>query len=654
MMAWLPPLAHPLVQAGLGLLAVRSFGLWWYFFSDDLNGRPQAAMPLNGFLNAITYHAAVLLSVILIWLLAWQWLPRCRRALVWLAVPAFGLLMLLGQVDFEMIRLAGKRFSPSVLHTYGSNLLTFEILLPLRADLAHTFGTFALVFGGWLWLLAVACRAGRASRPPFPSGHWLSLLPFAILGLSWLPASGSRSDRVIAQPPEAIFVQAWRERNGTVPPPDPELLVRRVLAPAAGQQWADVDFPLVHAPAGPAPVVTDPPDIILIAVESLRARHLGFINPAQAAITPQFDALARESVVFPRYIANGYPSAPGFFALHTGLLPHRNRTITAEFTHIRFDGLPLRLKAQGYHALAIWGGNVNMGNQFAWARQWYDEVDYAIAGNEHGFYHSRGDAETFRVLKQHIAAADHASPGRPQFIFVATAGTHGPFTATDAVFSDPADAAEAAPFRAFSNNDRTENYDNMLRLLDRQIGLLRDFLATRPRARNTVLIICGDHSVSIGERVEYLIRDFPTDGAVWTTAIVHGPERLVGLPRTVDFSASATDIMPTLLALAGDHRPTAAIGADLFGSLPPERRMAIAVREDGYRLDRNGWSLFVSAVDPAEYFVHRSFQYSLRTRVIEPGGPFTAQDARDLHAAVQAWSWLIERDRVWPPAAAAR
>jgi len=78
------------------------------------------------------------------------------------------------------------------------------------------------------------------------------------------------------------------------------------------------------------------------------------------------------------------------------------------------------------------------------------------------------------------------------------------------------------------------------------------------------------------------------------------------------------------------------------------------VREDGYRLDRNGWSLFVSAVDPAEYFVHRSFQYSLRTRVIEPGGPFTAQDARDLHAAVQAWSWLIERDRVWPPASAAR
>jgi arylsulfatase A-like enzyme len=309
--------------------------------------------------------------------------------------------------------------------------------------------------------------------------------------------------------------------------------------------------------------------------------------------------------------------------------------------------MPARLKTQGYHRLAIWGGNVNMGNQFAWARQWYDEVDFDIPGNESGFYYNRGDAETFRVLQEHITRNDRAAPGRPQFIFVATAGTHGPFTTAQSVFSRPEDAAEAAPFRTNPDTDRAENYDNMLRLLDRQVGLLREFLATRPRARNTVLIVCGDHSVSVTERVEYAIRNFPTDGAVWTTAMVHGPERLVGAPRTVDFSASAADLMPTILALAGDHRPTAAMGADLFGPLPPEKRFAVAVREDGFRLDRNGWSLFVNAADPAEYFVHRSFEDRERTRVSDPGGPFTAQDARDLHAAMQAWSWFIEQDRVW-------
>ena len=43
----------------------------------------------------------------------------------------------------------------------------------------------------------------------------------------------------------------------------------------------------------------------MLRSESLRARHLGYINPAQAGVTPQLDRLARESVLFPRYIANG-------------------------------------------------------------------------------------------------------------------------------------------------------------------------------------------------------------------------------------------------------------------------------------------------------------------------------------------------------------
>jgi arylsulfatase A-like enzyme len=477
---------------------------------------------------------------------------------------------------------------------------------------------------------------------------WLGLILGAAAWLQRIPASVSPVSRVTMQPPEVTFYRTWSGRDKTVPPPEAASLIRRVLTPEAGQQWTDDHWPLIHTlPAAPARV-DDPPDVIVIAIESLRARHLGYINPAQAAVTPQLNQLARDSVQFPRYISNGYPSAPGFFALHTGTVPHRNRTVTAEFTTTAFDALPRRLKDFGYHRVAIWGGNVNMGNQFAWARQWYDEVDFDIPGNESGYYYSRGDAETFRVLKDHISRRDQASSRQPLFMFVATAGTHGPFTTAHAVFTQAEDAAEAEPFRELvATTDRAENYDHMLRLLDRQIGLLREFLARRDRANNTVLIICGDHSVSVTERVEYSIRNFPTDGAVWTTALIHGPQKLVGPPRTLDFPASAADLLPTVLAMAGDNRPRAGMGADLFGSLPPAKRMAVAVREDGYRLDRGGWSLFVSAADPSDYFVHRSFEDRERTRASDPGGPFTAQDARDLHAAVQGWSWLVEQNRVW-------
>lgn len=649
---WLPPLAHPLVLGGITLIGLRTLGLRWHYYGADLNGQPLVAMADGSFKFSFCFHLMLLLGWMALGLLFWKFLPRWRRAIVWLMVPAYGLPLLLGQVDFELLRLVGRRVSPTVINTYGDTLLTSEILKPLRADLAHTLGSLAIVLGGWLWLVAVAWWSGRRPALSRWSWPWYLILLAGIYAASWPTTHLTRNEWATFRPPEMIFLKTWSGADRTRPPADLEALVRRVLVPDGGQAWSGSAFPLVHAPIAPATPPADPPDIILIAVESLRARHLGFINPAQASVTPQLDALARASVVFPRYIANGYPSAPGFLALHTGTLPHRTRIVTAEFTTTALEGFPARLRDRGYRTLAIWGGNVNMGNQYAWARQWYDEVDYPIEGNHPRFNHPRGDAETFRVLQEHLTKQDRSEPGRPQFIFVATGGTHGPFTAAGAIFSRPEDAAEAAPFLAYPEGDRADNYDNMLRLFDRHLGKFMEYLATRPRARNTVLILCGDHSVSITERVNYRIRNFPTDGAVWTTALVHGPESLVGAPRTLEITASAADIMPTVLAFAGDRRPTAAMGADLFGTLPPEKRVAVAVRDDGYRLDRDGWSLYVNAADPADYFVHRSFLDAERTPASDPGAPFTAQDARDLHAAIQGWSWLVEQNRVWSPQAA--
>lgn len=650
--AWLPPLEHPLALAALITLGARTLGLAGHYFGRDLGGQPLVVMPMTLFPAAFAYHCVALLAPALALLLLWRLVPRLRRFTLALALPVFGLALLLGPVDFELLRLAGRRFSPSVFTTYVPHeAFSSEIILPLRADLAHTLAALALILGGWLGVAVIIWCGLRAKVEPRWSWPWVAVLA-GLLGYAGLVvARYTPSSRVLLQPPEVTFLRALSGVDRTVAfaPAEAAAVVRAGLMPAIpGRTWLDDRHPLVHRPApAPAPEA-GPPDIIVIAVESLHAPQLGYINPARSSVTPQLDALARRSVVFPRFIANGYPSAPGFIALNAGVLPHRTRTVTAEFPDLRLDALPARLKDLGYRRLAIWGGNAAMANELAWAQRWYDEVDYEIDGNRLEYHHSRGDAETFRVLMDHIARADRDRPEQPQFIFVATAGTHGPFSAAKAVFSRSEDRAEAAPFLVEPGEDREDNYDQMLHLFDRQVGRLAAFLATRPRARNTVLFICGDHSVSLTGSVSYDIRGFPVDGVVWTTAILHGDARLVGPPRVEDFPSSQVDLMPTLLALAGDRRPTAAMGADLLAPIPPAQRFAIAVREDGYRLDRGGWSLFVNAADPENHFVHRSFSSAPRSRVSDAGGPFTATDARALHRAVQAWSWLIEQDRAWP------
>lgn len=650
--AWLPPPGHPLVAAAPVAVVVPATGLVLPYFGRDLNGRPPLA-PMFLFPAALAYHCARLLSVSLGLLLAWKLLPRARRAVLWLGTAVFGLMILLGQVDFEMLRLVGRSFSPSVFFTYVPRAaITAETILPLLSDHVHTMVSLGLIAAGWLALAIVLARAHRAAAPaPRWSWAWLTVLVAGAGYLATVPPLWPSGYRALFQPPEMAFLRALTGAD-RLPAPAPARLapwLRSSLVPDFGQVWRDELFPLLQtSPA--ATMRATKPDIIVIAIESQHASRLGFINPAQHAVTPEFDALARDSVVFPHFIANGYPSAPGIFALNTGLLPHRARTLTAQFTDRDFDVLPARLKDMGYHHTAIWGGNVAMANQLFWVRQWYDEGDYQFEGNALDFHHNRGDAETFRVWMENLAQADRAAPGRPQFIFVATAGTHGPFTAARAVFTRPEDRAEAAPFMIETRENRVENYDSTLRLLDRQIGRLRRVLATRPRARDTVLVICGDHSVHLSGNASPDVFGFPFHGVVWTSALIYADARLVGPPRVENFPASEVDVMPTILALAGDRRPTAAMGADLFAPLPPGKRVAVSVREDGYRLDRGDGSLFVSAADPAAYFVRHSFSHDYLARKSEPGGPFTARDARDLHAGIQAWSWLIEQNRVWSPA----
>ncbi|HVS51223.1 MAG TPA: sulfatase-like hydrolase/transferase [Opitutaceae bacterium] len=657
LLAFLPPLGHPLVTATIVVLAVRGLGLGAHYFGRDLDGQPLVAMPMTLFPAAFAYHYLVLLATALALLLAWKTLPRLRPAALVLAFFLFAAAALLGQVDFEMLRLVGRRFTPSVLTTYGpQHAFTSEILLPLAADRAHTIFSLALIFGGWSGLAFAAWRGLRTPREPRWSWPWFAVLAALVGYLALVPARYTPSNRTLLQPPEITFAHTWLGHDRTPPPAgnarDIAALLRTRLVPASpALQWLNDAHPLVHLPAGDAVARADPPDIIVLMIESLSARRLGFVNPGARDLTPGFDALARESVVFPHFIANGYPSAPGFFAVNASALPHRTKTISADFPDRHFDALPVRLKDLGYRRLAIWGGNAALANELAWARRWYDEVDYQIAGNALEYHHSRGDAETFRVLIDHVARADREQPGRPQFVFVATAGTHGPFSSANSYFSQPEDRAAAAPYRAQPDDDRVDNYDHMLVLLDAQIARLRAFLATRARRDHTVLVICGDHSVAVADRASYDIRGFPVDGVVWTSALLNGPAALVGPPRREMFPSSQADLMPTLLALAGDNRPTVSMGADLLAPIPVAQRFAVAVRDDGYRLDRGDWTLFVSATDPADYFVHRSFQPVERSRASDSGGPFTARDARDLHAAVQAWSWLIEQDRVWPDAA---
>ena len=366
------------------------------------------------------------------------------------------------------------------------------------------------------------------------------------------------------------------------------------------------------------------PDIVVVMIESLRADALGDSGGRPSA-TPNLDALARRSVVFPTFTSNGFPSAPSVLAFHCSAWPHRRKEIITDFSDRRFDSLPSRLRDFGYDTTYI-GADPHFDHQDHWLPAWYATVIDLVAN---------GEAPTDRNILERgigeIRRHDAAASGTPLFEFISTYSTHYPFRLPDDAGERPLPTSEALEPR----------YRQVLTYTDREIGRLLSFLESRERRDRTILIVLGDHGFYMDLR---RTSGLPENDNIWTTAIIAGPERLVGPPRRILAPASHVDMLPTVLALVGDRRPSAALGSDLFGPPRNGMRSAMAVRPGGVRLDREGASILVDARTPTLAISRVSFPGVMPATA--SAAPLSAASLTDL---VADWSYLIERNRVWSP-----
>jgi hypothetical protein len=169
----------------------------------------------------------------------------------------------------------------------------------------------------------------------------------------------------------------------------------------------------------------------VFAIESLRGADVGYVPGNYASgesPTPILDSLAAHGVVFSRYISTGNPSPRGFFGINTGVLgPSRG------VHHLLLDRDAVR-RAPAADAAS----------RLLLARRVGIEPELrqpAVLGEPvvrpRPVSRPRGplrltralpDDRTMDLLLEEIAAHDRERPDQPLFTYVATAGTHEPYT----------------------------------------------------------------------------------------------------------------------------------------------------------------------------------------------------------------------------------
>jgi hypothetical protein len=649
---------HPLTAAFTVAWVSQMAGLLLFNFGTDVAGQPLQVSPLNSLMLAVPYYTCWILLMAAAWLALWRIAGRARWLVTASGVAAAFALIVITQGDFGMQRFRGERLTLVHLRTYlTGNVLDADWLRPVAENpryLAVTIGVCAASCLALVALLAARARRSAGESPRVPS--WRGVARCALgAGICYAPLMFAwYHQRDMVLPPEMVLARAVIFPVRTLTPAAEaaeRTALRAALDPAGTSRWISDEYPLMRAPAATAAAAarakapehasSDPPDIIFFVVESLRGRDVGYgLFPREPgkSVTPHLDSLAAESVVFPRYIASGEPSPRGFITISTGEWEHRSAFIVANYPNLHIDAIPARLKKHGYHTMALWGGNPSFDNQLVWARRWYDERVFDMPENHLFYFETTPDRLLMDRLIERVRAHDHDAPGQPFFAYVASNGTHTPFTLEDSA-AIPGDSVPSA--------SRQRRYDLCLENVDAQIGRVVAYLRTRPRWKNTVIVVTGDHSDRTDEVMDARWRGMPVDPAVYTAALVHGPARLVGAPRRDDITASHVDLLPTVLAWIGDRGVYSSPGQDLFAPIPESQRSAVSINSRGFRLDRGGYTLLVDSHDPAIHYAYRSFPRGEPQLIPLAQTPFAPDEPARLTAAIGYWSQLVEQDRVW-------
>jgi phosphoglycerol transferase MdoB-like AlkP superfamily enzyme len=301
-------------------------------------------------------------------------------------------------------------------------------------------------------------------------------------------------------------------------------------------------------------------NVIVIQVESLQGFALG-LRTAGGEVTPNLNALARESIVFPEFYHQtgvGH-TADAEFAVNCSLLPPGSIPAANEYADRVLGCLPRLLGTRGYHTRAFQVLQPDYWNAAAIERAM--GFDRSYSGRDFVIDEKIGmglsDESMFRQM---VAKLD--SLPRPYYAFILTVTSHSPF---DYPQLPPFDVGEL-------QGDLTGHYLRAVHYTDAAIGQFVRALRAKGVLDSAVLVIYGDHDGVTRRTAPELARLLgisPSDERGWLEAERRIP-LLIRLPGGAHAGSQPRlggqiDIAPTLLGLLGIPRTgDALLGRDLL------------------------------------------------------------------------------------------
>ncbi|MHB8821860.1 LTA synthase family protein [Pseudomonas sp.] len=573
----------------LALFALLRLGL--LLFNRELIGSTPLASFVEAFGNGLRFDLRVtvyILVPLLLAVLSSRAMAARRLQQLWLGACA-SVAILLGLIELNFYREFHQRLNSLVFQYLQEDPATvlsmlwhgFPVLRLLAAWLAASAALFALF--GWLERRTRAAPVSLASAPARRGASWPAR--FAVFGvllvvsvvaargtlrqgppLRWGDAftTASTFANHLGQNATLSLYDAARNRfsshrdnswKATLPVADAQAITRELLLTANDR--------LVDAELAPVRRDFQPPadgqlavrNVVVILMESFAGRYVGALGSADG-ITPNFDRLAGEGLLFERFFANGTHTHQGMFAsmaCFPNLPGFEYLMQTPEGGH-RFSGLPQLLGAQAFDDVYVYNGDFAWDNQAGFfgnqgMKRFVGRNDYVnpvVSDPTWGV----SDQDMFTRAAEELGKLDN---GAPFYALLQTLSNHTPYA-----------LPEQLPVAAVEGHGALDQHLTAMRYSDWALGQFFDKVRNQPWFKQTLFVVVGDHGFGAPEEVtEMDLLRFH----VPLLLIAPGVTERFGSRREV--VGTQVDVVPTIMGRLGGEVRHQCWGRDLL-SLPAD------------------------------------------------------------------------------------
>lgn len=273
---------------------------------------------------------------------------------------------------------------------------------------------------------------------------------------------------------------------------------------------------------------TTRPNLVIIHLESWSAEIIAGLG-GDSAVTPNFNRLADEGLLFTDYYATGFRTEHGLIGMHSGFPAQPKTSVIRDFG--KFEFLPAfssMLVNNGYQSYVFYGGNLNFANSGpflskAGYQHIFGEEDFNFKGRTlWGAY----DEDLFRFSLEQLDTVSS-----PFLAYIMTITSHEPFDETPGPVT-------------FPGKDYPSKYKNAVSYTDRSLGKFFEAALKEKAFENTLFVLVADHSSLYPN-----FRTFSHPGRFKIPMLWFGPaikEEFRG--KKIEITGSQTDFPKTILS----------------------------------------------------------------------------------------------------------